>query len=331
MPTRLKDNGLPPVRKPPLVSYDVFDIGVWLQNPEPPDQLLAQTVAVGKSLLRPARLATLVTSGALRLRVITPPDEPLGLGQLLITESTEVGPELARVEREEPIYYGEQIREVKPEFEKDFTPYRWLYCSGIWSTRKVCLRLNGAGRLGVSTKRDALARLAKYREAFFKTPLRAEQTLSPHDGQAQQAKWLSLKDWHSAAVRELEVAWQAETDQSEKLKHLEVAAKQFAVDFDSYWRWALPPVTDFGGDQRRSAQRRKFTTNDAGRYLAMRWCKDKLHRLTAEQLAQRLNADLGTNLTTEAVRVIRKRLELWVDWEGCPDNVVAPPLTCIQI
>ena len=108
--------------------------------------------------------------------------------------------------------------------------------------------------------------------------------------------------------------------EAERNRLFQEAAIDFAVDFNSFFRVALPPLDTQKRARRKDARRRKRSVNPTGRYLAANWEAKGLYLLTAAELAKHMHDALSREVTPAAIRKIRQRLNLFVPWVGRPQR-----------
>ena len=121
------------------------------------------------------------------------------------------------------------------------------------------------------------------------------------------------------------------SDQDECEKHLRAAADEFGKEFYALRKqidWpakqnvtpAVGPLDKVPAAQRKSIGRRKPRPNLPDRYMATYWILRGVADMSAAQLADHLNRHFNTSFTASQIRTRRKRLQLFVDWEGDPHH-----------
>ena len=238
---------------------------------------------------------------------------------------SEIG--LARVEFAEVADYGFQLIKYKKPLQIGEQAIKWSIYECIWNMRGELVVLGHA-----SARKNEMA-AKKFIEAEAKhlasDPLIESYEPSSAQKVAEAGKWLALKDVHPKTVAALGLANSAsgEKEQLQRAKLLGTAAGEFGKEFYSLRKkivWpvkenktvAVWPLDTVSAAERKSIGRRKPRPNYVNRYMATGWVPNNLADLTAAELADHINKKFHTNFTPQQIGTRRKRLELFVPWEG---------------
>ena len=236
--------------------------------------------------------------------------------------------ELARVESKHIADFGLQLIKYAKPLQFGNQSIRWAVLEAVWNT---------SGDLVVRS-RSSFQEKAQAAKRFFDEEARclAEdpllETYEPtrREQVAETGKWQALKDIHPKTVRAIDKASLA-SDQDEREGHLRAAADEFGREFYALRKqivWptkqnvtpAIGPLDRVPAAQRKSIGRRKPRPNLPNRYMATGWIPRGAADMSAAKLANYLNKHFRTSFTASQIRTIRKRLQLFVDWEGDPQH-----------
>ena len=284
---------------------------------------------------RRAFWSRLVCSSGLLIDMVTPLSISLQVGDILLMEiGTNEGEkrdpeiELARVESKHIADFGLQLIKYAKPLHFGNQTIRWAVLEAIWNTRgDLVVR----GRSSFQEKGQAAKRLFEEEaRCLAQDPLLESYEPTRREQVAETGKWQALKDIHPKTVRAIDKASSA-SDPNERVRHLRKAADEFGKEFYALRKqivWpvkqsataALAPLDRVTATERKSIGRRKPRPDLPNRYMATWWIQRGLADMSAAQLADHLNRHFKTSFTASQIRTRRKRLQLFVDWEGDPQN-----------
>ncbi len=299
-----------------------------------PAQLRGDIRPVSKPKTRAVWWSRLITSSGVLFDVVTPLDYPLPEKNVLLVENRpwnekwERDPEieLARVESSVPANYGFQLVNHAGAIQAGRNKIGWSYMEAIWSTR---MELRVVARIPVIGDERRAKNFFEQEIKYLKadsllvkfTPNRRERT-------AETGKWRAIRDIHPKTVKALDQAYETK-DENKQRAYLNQADHEFGIEFYALRKrnvWpkrknvtnAIYPMNRGSAADRKSLGRRKPREKPVHRYLATCWIPKGLADMTAVQLANHLTAHFGRRFSPAQVRGMRKRLQLFVDWEGDP-------------
>lgn len=320
---------LPPI-KPIGYRFRPVNLGHWFMKSSSPPGLTANERPIGKPVTRHVLWTRLLCSSGLIVDIVTPPSFSPRLGEILLLENRpdahDPEIELARVESTYVAEFGVQLIKYDRPVQHGDQTFRWAVLEGIWSKHGQPLVLGRCAR-----QEDATSAKRTFEEQarfIFKDTMLGAHEPSSREQVAETGKWQALKDVHPKTVRAMDRA-SAASAQDECEKHMREAADEFGKEFYSLRKqiiWAdkrnttaaVPPLDKVPAGQRKSIGRRKPSPNLPNRYIATCWVLRGLADMSAAELARHVNEHFNTSFTASQIRTIRKRLQLWVDWEGEP-------------
>jgi hypothetical protein len=324
-----------PAIKPTGYRLRQVNVGLWFSKPALPLRFSSGEILIGKPATRRVFWSRLVCSSGLLIDMVTPLNLSLQVGDIMLVEN---GPddegkrdpeiELARVESKHLADFGLQLIKYAKPLQFGNQSIQWAVLEAIWNTRgDLVVR----GRSSFQEKAQAAKRLFEEEaKCLAEDPLLESYEPTRREQVAETGKWQALKDIHPKTLRAIDKASLA-SDQDECEKYSRTAADEFGKEFYALRKqivWpakqnvtpAVAPLDKVPAAQRKSIGRRKPRPNLPDRYMATYWILRGVADMSAAQLADHLNKNFNTSFTASQIRTRRKRLQLFVDWEGDPQN-----------
>ena len=324
-----------PAIKPIGCRIRPVSLASWFAKPALPLQLGANETPVGKPVTRRVSWSRLICSSGLLIDIVTPLSFSSQVGDIMLIEirpqdgarhDPEI--ELARVESVQSADFGLQLIRYARPLQFGDQIFRWAVLEAIWDNRGdlVVVGRSGPHEKGQSAKRF----FQEEGKCLAEEPLLESYEPTKREQVSETGKWQALKDVHPKTVHAVEKASSAST-QAELQRHLRTAADEFGKEFYAMRKqiiWpvkqsataALAPLDKVTAAERKSIGRRKPHPDLPNRYMATCWIPKGIADMSAAELAGHLNKHFNTSFTASQIRTRRKRLQLFVDWEGDPQN-----------
>lgn len=311
------------------------NLGLWFTKPSLPLRFGSDEILIGKPATRRVFWIRLVCSSGRLIDVVTSLSYSIRVGDIMLFEN---GPDdegkrdpeidLARVESKHIADFGLQLIKYAPPFQFGNQTMRWAVLEAIWNTRGA-LVVRGRN-VFLEQGRSAKRFFEEEAKVLPEDPLLESHEPKERERVSERGKWQALKDVHPKTVRAIEKAESA-SEQDECERHLRTAADEFGKEFYTMRKqiiWpvkksataALAPLDKVTAAKRKSIGRRKPHPDLPNRYMATCWVLRGLADMSATKLAEHLNKHFNTSFTASQIRTRRKRLQLFVDWEGDPRN-----------